>query len=103
MLTEMSSGRPSRMICARTDPEVRLLRAGPDAAVLRTKAVALFGAGAVGSQIADLLARSGVGRFLICDDQTLRPGDLVRHAALESGLGRIKGEAVRLRLVQSAP
>ena len=101
---EISSGGGTKaMEVARTDADARLLRAGPDAAALQSKSVVIFGAGAIGSHVADLLGRSGVGRFLICDSDVLRPGDLVRHAGLEAGLGLIKGEAVRGRVAQSAP
>lgn len=88
---------------ARTDAQTLLLRAGPDAEALQGKSLLFFGAGAVGSHVADLVARSGVGRISLADDQILRPGDLVRHVALTDGVGKTKPDALRPSLQQSAP
>ncbi len=44
---------------ARTDTEILKLRAGRDAPGMADQTVVLFGAGAIGSHIADLLTRSG--------------------------------------------
>ncbi len=79
---------------ARTDPSVLLLRAGPDATALASKKVVLLGVGAVGSHVADLLARSGVGEIFLCDHQRLRPGDVVRHAAGALFVGEPKVDAM---------
>jgi hypothetical protein len=65
---------------ARTDTEVLLRRAGPDAAVLQTRSVVVFGQGSVGSNVSMLLARSGLGRHKGVDSAKIRPGDVVRHA-----------------------
>lgn len=54
-------------------------RTDPQYAVLSSKAVAIVGAGSIGSKIAVSLARSGVGHFLLIDDDILMPGNLVRH------------------------
>ena len=58
-----------------------LLRAGPDAAELQTKRVAVIGVGAIGSHVADLLVRSGVGALHLVDFDQLWPANLIRHAA----------------------
>lgn len=83
---------------ALTGPSIMSLRAGPDAAVLKDKKVIIFGAGAIGSHLAVLLAKSGVGMMSIVDDQRLRPGDLTRHAAMGAFVGRFKGEAIEKTL-----
>lgn len=88
---------------ARTDTQTLLLRAGPDAAALQGTSVLVFGAGAVGSHVVDLVARSGVAQIGLADDQILRPGDLVRHVAMTDAVGESKPEAVRHRLQHSAP
>lgn len=58
-----------------------LLRAGPDAAVLQQRSVAILGVGATGSHVAELLTRAGTGRLLLVDFDRLWPVNLVRHAA----------------------
>ena len=61
--------------------EAMLLRAGPDAMVLQSKRVAVIGVGAIGSHVAELLVRSGVGELHLFDYDRLWPANLVRHAA----------------------
>lgn len=58
-----------------------LLRAGPDAVRLQDASVAIIGVGAVGSHVAEQLARAGVGRLLLIDRDRLWPANLIRHAA----------------------
>lgn len=88
---------------ARTDTDVLQLRAGPAAKVLPAKTVVLFGVGAVGSHIANLLTRSGVGNLHVYDTERLRPGDVVRHAATRLSVGDFKTDAVRDMAEFSAP
>jgi hypothetical protein len=88
---------------ARTDPEILRLRAGPDASALAAKKVVIFGAGAIGSHIADLLARSGVGQITMFDAQRLRPGDLVRHAANGHVMGYDKVICLSVSIAAHAP
>lgn len=88
---------------ARTDENVLILRAGPDAAALRAKSVVIFGQGAIGSNLALLLARSGVGQIKGVDGQRLRPGDLVRHAGIRISVGDEKTSAVWLMIRMVAP
>lgn len=84
---------------AEESAEVIRLRAGFDAGFLAGKAVAVVGLGAVGSLVADLLARSGVGRLTLQDHDVLRPGNCVRHLATLKDVGRAKVDAVRERLI----
>lgn len=88
---------------ARTDEEVLLRRAGPDAPALRDKRVVVFGQGAIGSHVSNLLARSGVGALTGVDGERLRPGDLVRHAGLTFSVGSSKVDAVNLVNFMVAP
>jgi hypothetical protein len=62
------------------DKSALRLRAGTDADTLATKHVYLIGAGALGSAIADLLNRTGIGTLTIRDHDIMRPGNLVRHS-----------------------
>jgi hypothetical protein len=48
--------------------------------VLRERSVAIIGAGSLGTKIATSLARMGVGRFLIVDDDVVLPENLERNA-----------------------
>jgi molybdopterin/thiamine biosynthesis adenylyltransferase len=88
---------------ARTDCEVLLLRAGPDRSQLAQRTVAILGLGAVGSQLALLLARSGVGTLAVFDPQRLRPADVVRHAASSLFVGRSKVAAMKSAVLLQAP
>jgi molybdopterin/thiamine biosynthesis adenylyltransferase len=79
---------------ARTDASVLRLRSGPDAPALSTKKVAIFGVGAIGSEIAVLLARSGVGELVLVDRDRLRPANMSRHAASGRTVGMPKPRAM---------
>ncbi len=61
---------------------------------LAEQRVAIIGLGSGGGFVALSLAMSGVGHFILVDDDTLEPTNLVRHVADASDLGRPKAEAV---------
>jgi ubiquitin-protein ligase len=63
--------------------------------------VGIVGLGSIGSKVAVSLARSGVRRFLLVDDDYLVPGNLVRHELSWASVGVHKVNAVHdaLRLV----
>ena len=87
---------------AANDAATRQLRAGdPETVkVLSEKTVAIVGVGAVGSFLAEMLARSGVGALHLVDGDKLRPGNCIRHLASQESVGRPKAEAVRGLLVE---
>jgi molybdopterin/thiamine biosynthesis adenylyltransferase len=66
-----------------------------DRRALQRKAALIVGLGSVGSVLACELARSGVGRFIIGDSERLEWGNVVRHAAGLSDVGRRKTRIVR--------
>ena len=70
---------------------------------LRERSVAVLGAGALGSAIAELLARAGVSKIFIVDHDDLEIGNLVRHTLTGSELGHNKATAVAARLRKAAP
>ena len=70
---------------------------------VRTRSVAVIGAGALGSAVAELLARGGVTDILIIDHENLEAGNLVRHTLTGADLGRKKAEAIKERLQNCAP
>jgi molybdopterin/thiamine biosynthesis adenylyltransferase len=72
-------------------------------ATLRDKKVGIVGCGSLGSKIATSLARSGVGNFVLVDDDILKPGNLVRHDLDVAGLGLHKADALEARLNAVSP
>jgi molybdopterin/thiamine biosynthesis adenylyltransferase len=62
-------------------------------ACLTSKKVAIVGLGSVGSKVAASLARSGVGSFVLVDDDVLLPDNLVRHQLDWTSVGFSKAEA----------
>lgn len=71
-------------------------------ALLKSKIV-ISGCGSVGSQVALDLARSGVGGFLLVDNDQLAYHNLCRHQCGISDVGRLKVAAVRDRILEINP
>jgi hypothetical protein len=71
---------------------------------LAERKVAIVGCGSLGSKIAVTLARSGVGRFLLVDDDLFLPDNIVRHDLdwREVGTHKADSMARRLKLVNPA-
>ena len=66
---------------------------------LNTASVALFGVGGVGSYAAEALARSGVGKIMLVDNDVVSVSNINRQlCALHSTVGRLKAEVVAERL-----
>lgn len=61
---------------------------------LQKKCVLIIGLGSIGSVLACELARCGIGRFIVADGQRLEWGNIVRHAAGASDVGRLKTKIV---------
>lgn len=70
---------------------------------VRQAKVAIIGAGALGSVVAEMLARAGVSDILIIDDDYVEMGNLVRHTLTTSDLRNSKAEAVTRRLTSVSP
>ena len=85
------------------DEQSLILRAGPDATVLRTCRATVFGAGALGGHTATLLAESGVGFVDIVDPDVLLPGNVVRHISGHAMVGVPKVHAVHAVIRDHAP
>ncbi|WP_220808046.1 ThiF family adenylyltransferase [Noviherbaspirillum aridicola] len=68
---------------------------------LSEKSVAIVGLGSVGSKVAVSLARAGVGRFVLVDEDILAPHNLVRHAAdwREVGLHKATAASKAIKLI----
>lgn len=77
----------------------RRLLGQPALDVLRGSHVAVFGIGGVGGQVAEVLARSGVGELSLFDDDTVALSNLNRQiVALHSTLGQYKADAMADRI-----
>jgi molybdopterin/thiamine biosynthesis adenylyltransferase len=62
--------------------------------LLKTKRVGVVGLGSGGGFVALTLAMSGIGKFVLVDDDTLENTNLPRHVADSRYIGRPKAEAV---------
>ena len=71
---------------------------------LRSGQAIVVGTGGVVGWCAEALARSGVGRIVLMDDDVVAPSNLNRQCcALASTVGRAKVEAMRERLLAISP
>ena len=73
---------------------------GEDAVIkLNNSSVALFGVGGVGSYAAEALARAGVGRIMLIDNDTVSRSNINRQlCALQSTIGQFKVDVVAERI-----
>lgn len=70
---------------------------------LQTRTAGIIGLGSGGSFVAVALAMSGVGKFILIDNDTLEPSNVVRHAADARYIGKPKVEAVADLIKQRNP
>ena len=70
---------------------------------LKSKEIAIVGCGSLGSKVAVSLARSGVGRFLLVDDDLLLPENLARHDLDWRDVGMHKASSLARRLELVSP
>ena len=71
---------------------------------LRSKRVAIFGIGGVGSFTAEALVRAGIGRLLFVDGDVVDVTNINRQlVALHSTVGMPKAEVMRLRALEINP
>ncbi|MFW5691438.1 MAG: HesA/MoeB/ThiF family protein [Chloroflexota bacterium] len=73
---------------------VERLLGGDNLAKLSQKTVGVIGLGSGGGFVAQSLAMSGVGRFVLIDDDTLDEANVMRHVADRRDVGRPKVEVV---------
>ena len=91
------------MISGPNDQPNLILRAGPDAPLLQTRRVTVFGAGALGGYTAAAIAQSGLGCLDIVDGDRLLPGNVARHIAGRQHVGNYKAAAVQSVVNEHAP
>ncbi|MBI5470882.1 MAG: ThiF family adenylyltransferase [Ignavibacteriae bacterium] len=83
--------------------ESELRTRGKLPACITSKKILIIGAGAIGSMIAELLAREGCHDFVIVDNERLQVGNLTRHTLDLHTVGDRKADALALRLVSLNP
>lgn len=75
----------------------------PQLSPLGTRRVGVVGVGALGSQVAALLARAGVGKFFFVDPDVVSPGILVRHQLDFADVGLSKVSAMQQAVARINP
>lgn len=71
---------------------------------LKSSSVLLFGVGGVGSYAVEALARAGVGRIGLCDNDTVSVSNINRQlVALQSTVGSLKVDVMRERIADIDP
>jgi hypothetical protein len=70
---------------------------------LRNISVTILGAGALGSTLTELLARGGVLRLTVIDDELMEAGNLCRHVLGLDGLGQTKAQALAQLVATTGP
>jgi hypothetical protein len=75
----------------------------PAAVELAEKSVALIGCGALGGELARLLAQAGVGKFFFVDADNVAPENTSRHVLGASETGGNKAAAMARRLAKDFP
>tara|TARA_B110000211_G_scaffold235034_1_gene308777 strand:+ start:18185 stop:20536 length:2352 start_codon:yes stop_codon:yes gene_type:complete len=80
-------------------PEIAIRRDSlTPAAKFLNKTVAIWGCGAIGSYVAEILARSGVSKLTLRDNKKVSPGILVRQNFEDRDIGKWKTKALKERL-----
>lgn len=70
---------------------------------LATKNIAVLGCGSVGSEVADALASSGIGRLTLVDWDEMAEDNVFRHALGRDSIGQAKVAALRSELLRKYP
>jgi integrative and conjugative element protein (TIGR02256 family) len=74
-----------------------------EVAWFRGKTVSVWGCGAIGSHVADYLARAGVRKLILRDKATVMPGIITRQLFTDDDIGKPKVEALAARLKAISP
>lgn len=81
----------------------RLYARGAYPSKVQATPIAVFGCGALGSSIAENLARGGVRQMSLVDSDTIKFGNLCRHTLEGSSVGVNKAQALAERLLRANP
>jgi len=74
-----------------------------ETSALAGKKVLIKGLGSVGASVGKLLGQSGVSRFLLMDPQRIEVGNVERHEAGISDIGRLKTNVVKELILEKNP
>ena len=100
----MAQQRVERVVVSRADaPWIHGRGHSADQAPLQARKVAVIGCGSVGSEVAELLAKAGVGELSFVDNDYLTSANLGRHLLGISHLGRNKAKGVATELQRRLP
>jgi len=99
---KFSGGQITWGMSSNISPERMYIR-GSFEEKLRQKRICLFGCGALGSILAELLARGGVNEINLFDYDYVEIGNLCRHTLDGTHLGQNKARALALRLQSANP
>ena len=82
-----------------------LLSANPDgiADVLKDKHAFIAGAGGLGSNVATLLVRAGIGKVTVVDYDVIDPSNINRQQFFYDQIGESKVDALKLNLERTTP
>jgi integrative and conjugative element protein (TIGR02256 family) len=84
-------------------PKLELRNANTLPGGLSDKTAVLFGVGAIGGDVAESLAKAGVGHLILVDSEEVRLGNVIRHISGIPSTGLRKVDAVRHSLWQHNP
>lgn len=100
----MAQQRVERVVVSRADaPWIHGRGHSSELADLRARKVAIIGCGAVGSEIAELLAKAGVGELVLVDSDHLQTANVGRHLLGIDYLGWNKAAGVAAELQRRMP
>ena len=75
----------------------------PDTKPLSTKSVVVVGIGSLGSTVAEVLAKAGVGRLTLIDNETMESSNSSRHVLGARSAGKYKGKETARELATRFP
>lgn len=88
---------------AQTIEEKQFFGRGVFSDSLRSRKVAIVGLGAIGSMVAESLARSGVTAIGLWDNDVVEPGNICRSTFRAQDIGENKGIAIKKHLAEINP
>lgn len=100
----MAQQRVDRVVVSRVDaPWIHGRGHSPEQADLQARRVAIVGCGAIGCEIAEMLAKSGVGELTLIDGDNFQSANAGRHLLGLSYLGWNKARGVATELQRRLP
>ncbi|WDQ32153.1 ThiF family adenylyltransferase [Paenibacillus marchantiae] len=97
-LNELKPSKELRYLPTENWSKEAILSRGSLNKEMQQDSIFLIGAGALGSAIGELLSRTGVSKITICDEDTLKIGNLSRHILGLEYLSSNKAESLSFRI-----